>query len=105
MHAGKLLAEDLAQPAGGAAQLQYALAVGENLLRAAWPTVENPPVGGEMGYAALVVAGQTFRIPSSLTDADQAAADALYRRLTRRAPPALWDKLTAQREAVREARR
>ena len=83
----------------------YALAVSENLLRADWPTVENPPVGGEVGYAALVAAGQTFHIPSALTDADQAAADALYRRLTRLAPPALWDKLTAQREAFMEARR
>lgn len=77
----------------------YALAVKNNLLRAAWPTVENPIVGGAYGSADLTAAGQTFSIPGQLNEADQAPVAEFYAALTAVPPQALWDKFDARREA------
>lgn len=81
----------------------YALARANDVLRDGWGAVDDPPVGGELETAAFTADGRTYTWPYALTEADQARVQPVYAAIRALVPPAVWEKLEAQRQAYMDA--
>jgi hypothetical protein len=76
----------------------YAVLVAQGLFRENWRAEDVPPVGGSSDDVRITAHGRQVEIPSFVVQEQAARADAITAAVRALVPPAIWEKLTTQRE-------